>query len=171
MSLRKLFSILLISLLLLNFAGLLLYFPLQLFRIHLQMKMALKNLPDEKLEVFSFSRNDFNKAKVDDDEIKINGKMFDIARRKVQGDTIIIYALHDKAEDNLLAFLDEIVKPASHDRSSPPTQIVKFITLTFLTSIQNYLNYFESSAIELSTAYLISDFFYSPSIESPPPRG
>ncbi len=168
---KKVFSVILVSLLLLNFAGLFLYFPLQLFRIHQEMKARLKDLPDEKLQILILHKNDYQKAIVDEDEVLIDGKMYDVARMEVNEDIITIYAIRDKAEDNLLAFLDEIVKRPLQEKKSPPIQILQFITLAFLPPDQNEFNFCEFQAVSSNTAYLFPDFFCSLSIEGPPPRG
>ena len=171
MQAKKLFSILLISLLLLNFGGLFLYFPLQLFRIHREMRLALKGMPDDQLDVFKLSKADFIRAIVDDDEVELNGRMFDIARTRVQKDSVIVFALHDKAEDSLLAFLDEIVKRPLQDKKMPPIQIYQFITLSFLPPDQEHFNsVFKATGQTPNTLYLFSSCLFIRTLESPPPR-
>lgn len=134
------------------------------------MKAKLKNLPDEKLEVFTLHLEDFNKAKVEEDELQVNDKMYDIARVKLSGDSVIVYTLHDAAEDNLLAFLDEVVKRPLREKQSTPAQILQFISLTFLPPGEHELSALQALTIAPSTNYVLIDFFCSRSIESPPPR-
>ncbi len=171
MRVRRLYSILLISLLLLNFGGLFLYFPLQLFRIHREMRIALRNLPDSQLEVLRFSKVNFSKARIDDDEVVLNGNMYDIARISLKKDSVLVFALHDKAEDNLLDFLDEIIKRPLREKELPPEQIYKFITLSFLGSNQEEFNGSFSIVNSASnTLYLVPGSLFFQAIASPPPR-
>ena len=167
---KKLFSVILVSLLLFNFAGLFLYFSVQLFRIHQEMKAKIRTLPDEELEILVMRQEDFNKARVEEDEMEVLGKMYDIARIKESGDTVIVYALQDAAEDNLLAFMDGVVKRPLQDKTSPPAQILQFISLTFLPPAQQPLFFLEACAVTADTYYFFSDFCCPLSIESPPPR-
>ena len=167
---KKIFSIILVSLLLFNFAGLFLYFSVQLFRIHQEMKAKLRTIPDEKLEIFVMTLESFNNARVEEDEMELCGKMYDIARIKEQGETVKVYALYDAAEDNLLAFMDAVVKRPLQDKTSTPAQILQFISLTFLPPGQHPLFSLETCVVTANTHYVFSNFCCPLSIESPPPR-
>ena len=134
------------------------------------MKAKLRTLPDEELEILVMRQEDFNKARVEEDEMEVLGKMYDIARIKESGDTVIVYALQDAAEDNLLAFMDEVVKRPQQDKNSPPAQILQFIFLTFLPPAQQPLLFLEACAATANTYYVSSNFCCHLSIESPPPR-
>ena len=62
------------------------------------MKAKLRTLPDEELEILVMRQENFNKARVEEDEMEVLGKMYDIARIKESGDTVIVYALQDAEE-------------------------------------------------------------------------
>lgn len=135
------------------------------------MRAALKDLPKEQLEVFSMSQQEFKKVRVDEHEIKLEGKMYDIARIERDHDLVVVYAVHDKAEDNLLSFLDEIAKRPLQDRKSPPSQILQFIGLTFLPPAKTTLSNRDGKRVELNTAYSFHHNDITRTIESPPPQG
>ncbi len=170
-TMKRLYAVLLVSLLFLNLVGLFLYFPIQLFQIRSEMQARLQNLPDDQLEILSLSENAYQKALVDEGEVKVNGKMYDIARIRISNNQVTLYAIHDEAEDNLLIFLDTVFKLLHQDKKLQLPQILQFISLSFLPSPLAEAVIPEFAIIVTRTAYQIADFSYICSIESPPPRG
>jgi hypothetical protein len=167
---KKIFAIAIVSLFLLHYAGFYAYFGARLMSIRYDMKNKLKELPEEKLERIVLSKNDFAKIDFDEDEVELNGKMYDIAKVIERGDQFIIHALHDASEDNLLSFLDEMVKRSGNDEKPVPSQLLQFLSLVFIPSSNNF--FFGQTAIEKHFslyANLYSSF--RSSIESPPPKG
>jgi len=134
------------------------------------MRAALKDLPREKLEKFSMDEVEFKNVLVDEHEIKVEGRMYDIARIEQDHQLIIIYALHDAAEDDLLSFLDEIAKRPMQDKKSPPSQILQFIALTFLPPSKTILSHRDGKVLELNTVYAFNHSDIARSTESPPPQ-
>jgi hypothetical protein len=166
---KKLFAIVFVSLFLLHYAGFYAYFGTRLMSIRYEMKNKLKALPEEKLEKIVLSKNNFAKIDFEEHEVELNGKMYDIAKVIERGDQFIIYALHDTSEDNLLSFLDEMVKRSSNDKKPVPSQLLQFLSLVFIPSSNNFL--FGQTITEKHFslyANLYSSF--RSSIESPPPR-
>lgn len=134
------------------------------------MRAALKDLPPEKLEKFSMDQAKFNKVLIDEHEIKVEGRMYDIARIEQDHQRVIVYAVHDEAEDNLLSFLDEIAKRPLQDKKSPPSQILQFIALTFLPPANAILSSRDGKRLEVNTIYSFNHSDITRTIESPPPQ-
>jgi hypothetical protein len=168
--LKNIISVSLLLIFLFHFAGFYVYFIFSLNGIHKQMRNELKATPFEKLQVFSFSKTDFEKKKIGEDEMKVNGKMYDIARVEENSESITVYCVQDGAEDNLLSFLDQILKNASRDKKPLPS-----VAFTFLSQadLSHCLILPCNSSVELPTAftaYLNSLSNYSPRLLVPPPR-
>ena len=134
------------------------------------MRAALKDLPKEKLEVFSMNQQEFKNVLVDEHEIRVEGRMYDIARIESDHQRVIVYAVHDEAEDNLLSFLDEIAKRPLQDKKSPPSQILQFIALIFLPPTKTTLCNRDGKRLELNTKYTFNHSDITRTIESPPPQ-
>lgn len=166
---KKIIGITLLSLLLLQAAGCYVYFIARLTAIRAEMREQLKTLPDHELTLLTFTQEEFRKAVENDHEVKVNGKMHDIARIVLKGEKLLVYALHDEAEDNLLSFLHEMVKRSSNDKKPIPSQLVHLLTLQFI-SIESQLPQNSSVAINHSSFYLSGQSSYTPIIDSPPPR-
>jgi hypothetical protein len=167
---KKLISIAFLSILLLQVAGSYVYFVVRLTAIRQEMREELKHKPDEQLTLLTLSDDEYRKAKVNDHEVKVNQKMYDIARIVVQNDKVLVYALHDEAEDNLLALLHEMVTRSSKDKKPVPSQLIQLLTLMFLPIEDQPI---KNSKIVSShnTAYSETITSFSSAIDSPPPRG
>lgn len=129
--LKKSLSVVVLSIFLVHFAGFYIYFFVQLRQVRQEMRLKLKAFPEEKLELIKLSAAEYQKAKVEDHEIKVDGKMYDIARVEKQEEQIFVYCVHDAAEDNLLAFLDKILSLPLKDKNIP-SDVLQFFSLNYL---------------------------------------
>lgn len=166
---KKLFGITLLSLLLLQAAGCYVYFIARLTAIRVEMREQLKTLPDHELTLLTFTKEEFRKAKVNNHEVKVNGEMHDIAHIVLKGEKLLVYAIHDEAEDNLLSFLDEMVKRSANDKKPVPSQLVQLLTLQFI-SVETRLPQNTFVTIRHSSLYLLALSSCATIIDSPPPR-
>jgi hypothetical protein len=163
-------AILFLSVFLLNIAGTYVYFLLRLQEIKAEMREALKSKPTQELDVLELTVAEFQSARVDEHEIKVNGKMYDLARVEKKGDCLLVYCLHDEAEDNLLTLLDSILKNASKDKKPVPGSALAQLLL----SIPSYSSLRFSPAVtevERNTPYRNSCSVAIRAILAPPPRG
>lgn len=162
-------AILFLSFFILNFAGIYVYFAFRLIHIKREMRASLKAMPEESLTKLVLTEPEFSKSRVEEHEIKVNGRMYDIARVQFDNGNVTVWCLHDEAEDNLLAFLDAVSNRAHRDSNPVPASIQKFLSLTFLVPVFRFS--FLSTVISKSeTAYQLR--FYSTwlTVHSPPPR-
>lgn len=150
-------------------AGVYVYFIGRLHEIKAEMRLALKTKPAEELDVLELSAVEFQRARVDDHEIKVNGKMYDLARVEKKGDRLMVYCLHDKAEDNLLSLLDSILKNASKDKKPVPGSGLSFL-LAFIPVTSPEVALFLFSPVAPGTLYLDSFLEISRTVLGPPPR-
>ena len=130
-SVKKLYAVFVVLIMLVNTAGFYLYYPFALQAIRKEMKALLKTLPDEKLDFFILDENAFRKARVEAHEIKLDGRMYDIARIEIRGGFYHVYCLHDQKEDSLISFLGYVLgKPFKSDPF--PKVIQQFLGLVFI---------------------------------------
>ncbi len=166
---KRSLCILFLGILLIQVSGCYVYFIARLTAIRIEMREQLNHLPDDQLTLLTLTTEEYQKAKVDDHEVRLNGKMYDIARLIIQKDKVLVYAIHDEAEDNLLSFLDEIVKRSTNDKKPVPSQLVQLLTLIFLPT-ENQLPVNSSVALIHATKYTQSYLAFARLIDSPPPR-
>jgi hypothetical protein len=134
------------------------------------MREQLKYIPEEQLTRFDFTAGEFQRARVDDHEINVGGKMYDIARITEQGNFLVVLALHDEAEDNLLSFLNELVKRSTNDKKPIPEQLVNLLSLEFMLE-KNVLPVNCSQPIHHTSLYQKVASLVFQNNETPPPRG
>jgi len=166
---KRLVSLLLIFSFLVHLAGAHVYFILRLYEIHMETRAQLKQLPIDQLQVLKMSLLEFEDAQVEEDEIEVEDKMYDVARIEKSGNEITVYCLHDQAEDNLLSFLDEILKKASHDKKPLPLNFLDLLEASDLPVPFKFIHV-DKSALP----FFISDFisYKDPisSLTTPPPK-
>jgi hypothetical protein len=166
---KKLFAIGLVSLFLLHFAGVYTYFGFRLMTIRQEMRELLKATPEEELKLIQLTKSEYQKSLHEEDELELNGKMYDIARVEVKDGAYFVYALHDSAEDNLLSFLDEILKRSSSDKKPVPSQLFGFISLVYLPCQPDF-KLATDCAYWKSTPYVAFLSDQALTVDSPPPK-
>lgn len=166
---KRVISFLILSIFLAHFAGFYIYFVVQLQQVRNEMRAKLKELPSEKLELITLSKHEYQLAKVEDHEIKVDGKMYDIARLKEEDGKILVYCLHDEAEDNLLAFLDKILSLPLKDKKVP-SQLVVFTSLSFIVPAAFRWAGIPDDIFKNHTYYQLQSTCFFPTVDSPPPR-
>jgi hypothetical protein len=167
---KKISALLLFAILFANTAGFYVYYTIALHRIHTEMRAKLRTLPDEQLSRLAFTKKTFKAALVEEGEVNVNGKMYDIARMQFQKDSIIAFAMHDEKEENFLAFANEVVSKPFEQDANVTGSVLQFISLLFLPG-QNVNNLFsDSSLISHQSTYLFLSNTFHIQHKAPPPR-
>jgi hypothetical protein len=166
--LKRILSILVLILFLAHFAGFYIYFVVQLKQVRHEMRNQLRNLPAEELELLTLTPEEFQNAKVEEHEVKVDGKMYDIARVEKREGKILVYCLHDAAEDNLFAFLNKILTLPLKD-SHVPNGILHFYSLNYLPAHWSFIVP-EVMPTTPFTVYTEMISEYSAAIAVPPPK-
>lgn len=133
------------------------------------MRAQLKFYPSDQLQCIKLSAIEYKKSKVDEHEIRVDGKMYDISRIQFEGDSVFVYGIHDKAEDSLLAFLDKILSLPLKDKRGP-NQVLKFTALTFILPVALQYNASLYVIPIAETQYLTSPITFIQLPDSPPPK-
>jgi hypothetical protein len=130
-TMRRVGAALLLFVLLMQMGGSYVYFGLRLVAIRHEARAALARLPDTALTRFDFLKTDFERRRVEDHELEIDGKMYDIARLVRVGDGVSVWALHDTAEDNLLSFLSAVVQRHRADKKTVPVLVTSVVAAVY----------------------------------------
>lgn len=153
----------------LNFLGFYCYYAFRLIEIRKEARAQLKFLPESRLDKFTFSEHEYEKVRRGEDEIEVNGSMYDIAKITQHNDSMIVLALHDEAEDNLIAFLQTIVKRSASDKKPVPPTVLHLFNLSYLPAY--FVWNAEIDTVECgNTVYSpFSSNYITPQL-SPPPK-
>jgi hypothetical protein len=166
---KRFLSIIVITVFTLHFAGFYVYYAIRLLHIRQEMRNDLNKMPLHELQKLTLSADEYERSKVGDDEVKLAGKMYDIAQIERVDNQIVIYAVHDEAEDSLLAFLNTVIKRGENDKKPLPQGLLALAGLQYLPSIFQVLQPVFLD-VKSFTHYLVSNCTFYPDLLSPPPR-
>lgn len=167
---KKTISIILVAILLVHLVGFYVYFVVRLGELRMVMRHELALLPHQQLEKIILPLHAFKLSWLTEREMEWKGKMFDIARIEKHADRLVVYARHDKAEDNLLAFITRVIDISSHDKNPAPGVVVQFFTLKFVTVDSLFHLQQNHIVIVHCSPYLPSTKTADLLPEAPPPR-
>jgi hypothetical protein len=167
---KKIASAFLLSVVLFNTAGFYLYCAFKVYRIHEEMRATLKSLPDNELQVVIRSMSDFDEMVGDEDEIRIDDRMFDIAKIEFSEQGVKLYGKYDDQESDLLSLAKKVLISPVSKNGSMPDCVLDFITLAFIVP-QNSVNLNRIHfVLKPTTYYQMSVGFFEPAAEFPPPE-
>jgi hypothetical protein len=166
---KKIVSIVILSLFLMHLVGFYVYFVVRQGQIRQEMREAIGYLPAEEFETFVFTEAEYQQIKVNANEVKIDGKMYDHSAPQFEDGKVTIFARHDQDEDNLISFLHEVVNAAAHDEEPVPSQLFNFFSLTFITDNPISLtSFFSAEKLYYPASEELTDWYTS--VTSPPPK-
>ena len=161
--------VLLLFLVLVNIAGFYGYFLVRLHLIHEESRAALRFLPDSELERFVVSEQEFQSIRVNEREVEIDGKMYDVARKRAINGIVEFFARHDEAEDDLLTFIEEVITNSEKDGPAPSV-FSQFSTLHFLRSGFGWEPTLFGAWITHETRFVLNNVDFWHTQTTPPPR-
>jgi hypothetical protein len=164
---KRFTSIFVLTIFLAHFAGFYVYFIFQINRNRQEMRARLQVLPAERLDVIALAPDKFKEVREDDYEMKIDGKMYDIARVEEREHLVLVYCLHDRSEDTILAFLDRVLADPLNDEQAP-AGLIQFFSLTYIPTVCNFLIPHFSEVRSLTAYQEIQSSFCKKEIAPPP---
>lgn len=166
---KKTISFAILSVFLIHLIGFYAYFVVRQLQIKQEMREAISSLSADQFEIFEFTIDVYQKVKVNDHEVSIDGKMYDHGSPKIENGKVILYAKHDAAEDNLLSFMAEVVNRHTNDSKPVPSVLSSFLTLHFITEEPLQISFLKRNVKQFSVVATNIISLYYP-IESPPPQ-
>jgi hypothetical protein len=167
---KKAFAIAILLIMLMQGIGFYVFYAVQGKLVKIEMRKALKNIPVNKLSVLKLSAKEYQDSRVDEHEVKVNDRMYDIVKLEVHADTVLVYCVHDTKEDKLLALATEIAGKPIRDKHHMLGQIVQFISLAFIPSSFTYTASCVFYKNCVTSLYFFSVQSYLSTVTSPPPR-
>ena len=128
---KKVGYIFLAFLLLLQAGGLLLCYEAEQMSAHWQMKRSLsKNQrPTEKLKI---SLTDYCKSRVGKDELRLEGRMYDIRSAKICGNEIELVVVRDRKEERAICKISGLLGAHVSDNTIGPQSLIDFMSFVYL---------------------------------------
>jgi hypothetical protein len=167
---KKIPAYVLLAVLLINAAGFYIYYIIELQRIHIAMRERLRFLPDDQLTRLPMTHEAYKRAFVEEGEIKYEGRMFDIGRIQMTSDSVIVFALHDENEDNLLTFINEIISKPFNADSDVASFVMGSVLLLYLPGTGHNLTVDKGKPLIHLSQYLIHPYRSVSQKHFQPPR-
>ena len=168
-TMKRLLVIGLLLLLCIHLLGFYCYFVFRIVEITQESRKQLESVPIEKLERFEMSTAQFESVRTDDHEVRVDGRLFDICKVKVSGDTVVMYALHDGAEEDLILGLKVVLKHGMSDTKPIPAAFLSYFHLNFLLT-ESSIEYPAPLLFSGETKYMEFPALFEPLLTTPPPR-
>lgn len=161
----------LLIILLINGLGFYVFYALELKRIHDSSRELIKILPDAQLTRIILSLEEYKDSKVGADELKLDEKMYDVARLEHKADSVIVYAMHDEEEENILSFVGTIISQPEFDHSRVPASVIQFLNVSYLLSVHALsFDAYNASSVNHHTLYHFAIAGALTRQDVPPPR-
>jgi hypothetical protein len=133
-------------------------------------------IPDKDLEILSFHLSDITKNNsviqiTEENEIKINGKLYDIYKKVYKKDSVYYYCLNDNNENILEQAFSSYIENKTQENSKniPIHNILHNIIKVAIAPNLFDNNYYQSSIkFTINLVYLLPQYFFD--IPTPPPK-
>jgi hypothetical protein len=174
---RKVASILIVSLLLFNSMGYYIAFKASQYTLRKEIKKKIKNsFSDNDLIQIAVSDNDQEKKAemewTDEHEFRYHGHMFDVIRYRTSNDTTYYSCINDVKEEALFANLDNMVKQQSEKGTPYSSKVIKLINSIIRVAIPEnvHLTEYNGNEVTILEAIEFSQSSYSGDVPAPPPK-
>jgi hypothetical protein len=122
-------------------------------------------------EIITMAARDFHEKLVDEEEIRIGNKMFDVISVVTKGDSVTVTFVRDVEEEILIEFLNELVSGSSRQNDDQlPGHVVRIFELTFLPTRFSYAAEVRSAFSDFRVKNLQCPLDPNFSFDTPPPR-
>ena len=133
------------------------------------MEQALNN-EKTSFQKLILSLNEFEKGKINKDEIIFNGSMYDVKSIKILGDSVEMLAINDIKEENIIENIKKLVNANDLQNKDLPNQFVKLLTLVYISPTSNYNFLSQKKRQNIFKPLCEIIISHKSSISSPPPE-
>lgn len=161
--------ILLLAILFMQTGGGLLIYKIQQYFVHREMEQALNNKAT-RFQQLTLSLSDFQKGKINDHEISIKGKMYDVKSIEIRGNKVELLVINDTREENILEDIKKSINTSNQQNKEHPYHFVKVLTLLYITPATDNIFLLEKNKQNIFRSPCEIIISYKPGISSPPPR-
>ena len=167
--LKKIGYLILITIIFLQTGGVLVIYKMHQSLARGEMHTIL-NCNDTQYEKLTLSMVDYQKAKIDANEILIQGKLYDIKSIILIGGNANLLIIHDSLEEKILKKIKDFITGNHQSNKKLPYQLLKFLSMKFLPPEDCSNPFVPAISNDLKT--VTNQIFTSsvPNIDIPPPK-
>jgi hypothetical protein len=155
---------------LLHAGGMLLICILLQVNVQLEAFKTLKK-PETHLEKLTLTIDEYRQSRIDEHEVKVNGKMYDVKEKIFHKNHVVLLAFHDVKEENVISVIGNCFSGSRSSNKQIPAHVLKLLVSVYT------LPGFAVSFLELKVSELLtgcpdgSYHSFSSDTASPPPEG
>ncbi|MCY7408901.1 MAG: hypothetical protein LH473_01385 [Chitinophagales bacterium] len=167
---KLLASILFISLAIFFAAGFFIAFHIEHSAIKNEQAVLINSgLNESNYVIFNFSLKEYEIVKQGDDELLIDGMMYDIVSKKESNGKIEIVCISDKKEMRLVTFLQTFyIKLPPSSNPTFPQQLISFLKTCYYENTEMDLQFFSDSCIMIHSEIFLNTSSFAVSFSPPP---
>jgi len=167
--LKKASYIILLTILLLQAGGLLFLFQIQQVRVQ---KAALLQLDSNSgnTEKLALSPSEFYSARINDHELRLNGKLYDFKSVSYSDGQVILDVFHDASEENIINWIEALASAKGNQQGELPAHLVKLLTTTYLGTNSESVLFFQPVLEFPFFQFEEQALSFSREQDSPPPK-
>jgi hypothetical protein len=169
LKLKKISCILLLAILLLQAGGMLFIFKVQQFFAQYEMKQTMLN-DHIKFQEIILSLKDYSVDKLGADEVSVKGKLYDVKSVTVEGSKVVLLAVNDNKEENILAAMKKFISQPDHRGEKIPDRLLQLFLLNYLSPGVEFSYFIPSSSAHSFYSFIPALISKAQEISTPPPR-
>ncbi len=123
-----------------------------------------------KFEHLSLSLSDFHKALVDEGELLLNGKMYDIKTKVVRNNRVLLAVVNDTREENVIQEMKDFLHRSCRSNKSLPEKSVQLFLLSYIGASHTGFLFSDFCTDLSSTDHTIFFINSSDEVSTPPPK-
>jgi hypothetical protein len=166
---KRTLYILLLILLFLQSGGILLICHLQQEYTKYQMMEKMER-SETLFEKMTLTKEEFKKYRINDDELSINGIMYDIKSSVIHNNSIELLVINDEEEAKIQQKINAIAKTTNSSDSNFSLQLQQIISLVYLPVSSGILSIPLKSTSHLFSALVPETTTLYQEIAAPPPK-
>ena len=148
--------------------GLLLIYKIQQSCVQIEMLQEI-NSKQVKFQKLTLTLSEFQKCKINSNELSLNEKMYDYTSAVVTGNTVHLLVVNDIKEEGILEKIKVVTHNSRQQNNQLPNQISKFLTLTYIFPTVEKQFYFQEQQ-NIFLPYSVNIVSFTSDILSPPPE-
>lgn len=94
-------------------------------------------------EKLALSSSEFYSARINDHELRLNGKLYDFKSVTYSEGLVILDVFHDKSEEDLIDWIEALANAGGNQQSELPAHLVKLLTTTYLSTHSESVSFFQ----------------------------
>jgi len=123
-----------------------------------------------QFEKLTLTLSEFNNSKIAEDEISVNGKIYDIKSSRISGDKVELLAINDIEEENILEKIKKAFNTGMTENSELPNHLVTLISLIYISPANGQGFLLEETFLNSFHSFCEIIFSHESEIFSPPPE-